>query len=102
MDHALWVSKYVIRAPANDDLVFNGESFVVDEAGHMLHARGEFQETRDTLDVIDIEQSETIVVQLRCTCAGALLSRLAMVMKCGSMRPFLSLCSMSSWFLLLI
>lgn len=47
---------------ANDDLVFNGEAFLVDEAGRMLFARGEFRKSRDRVDVIDIEHDEPVTM----------------------------------------
>ena len=43
---------------ANDDLVFNGESFVVDSAGRMLHARGEFVGAPGSIDIIDLDAAE--------------------------------------------
>ena len=43
---------------ANDDLVFNGESFVVDGDGRMLHARGEFVGAAEGIDVVDLETAE--------------------------------------------
>ena len=47
---------------ANDDLVFNGEAFLVDGAGRMLFARGEFKKPGNHVDVIDIEHAEPITM----------------------------------------
>lgn len=47
---------------ANDDLVFNGESFVVDGDGRMLHARGEFVGAAEGIDVVDLETAEPMAI----------------------------------------
>lgn len=43
---------------ANDDLIFNGESFVVDAAGRTIHARGEFIGTSGTLDLVELDHRD--------------------------------------------
>ncbi|MAB83935.1 MAG: NAD+ synthase [Phycisphaerae bacterium] len=47
---------------ANDDLIFNGEAFVVDAQGRTRFARGEFDSRRSTIDVIDLDDAAEVEV----------------------------------------
>lgn len=46
---------------ANDDLVFNGEAFVVDARGETRYVRGEFESRTRSIDIVELE-GETPVV----------------------------------------
>jgi NAD+ synthase (glutamine-hydrolysing) len=59
--HAMTVA-VVNQRGANDDLVFNGESFVVDADGRMLHARGEFVGAADGIDIVDLDTAEPMSI----------------------------------------
>ncbi|MEE2719252.1 MAG: NAD+ synthase [Planctomycetota bacterium] len=58
--HELTVA-VVNQRGANDDLIFNGEAFVVDAQGRTRFVRGEFEPRERSIDVVDLTKDETHV-----------------------------------------
>ncbi|MDG2201008.1 MAG: NAD+ synthase [Phycisphaerales bacterium] len=48
---------------ANDDLVFNGEAFVVDAQGSVHYARREFEQQGSLIDLVDLDDKHTVEVE---------------------------------------
>ena len=48
---------------ANDDLVFNGEAFVVDAQGRVRYARGEFKQQGTTIDLVELDTEHAVDIE---------------------------------------